>query len=173
MTDFEIYEADASDLPDFRSLSSMLFESDSRFDPHFNKRWAFTEAAEKYFDETLRNGVCFLARNDGHAIGLLDATVQKEDATSTVLRSVIGQLYVVPAWRRKGVARQLFHGYVPWCHKRQVQEITVGVFQNNDEAHQFYRSVGLNPWIIKLNGSVADMARSYSSRGPGAGEGDR
>jgi GNAT superfamily N-acetyltransferase len=157
VTTMTIRRASDHDLGTFRRLSSMLFESDSRFDPNFNKKWPFTDEARKYFAAALADGICLVAESAGEPIGLLDAGVQATDTTATILRSEIGQIYVVPAWRRRGVGRQLMRTYLEWCSEMRVDEIVVGVFEANVEALEFYRSIGLGRWIVRLNGDVDQL----------------
>lgn len=152
-----IRRASDDDLETFRRLSSMLFESDSRFDPHFDKTWPFSDDAGKYFAAAVADGICLVAESEGEQIGLLDAGLHDTDATSTVLRSEIGQIYVVPAWRRQGVGRRLMDAYLAWCREKQVDEVVVGVFEDNADALAFYRSIGLGRWIVKLNGNIDQL----------------
>lgn len=160
MDSVNIRPASTQDLDTFRRLSSMLFESDSRFNSNFNKKWPFQPEAEQYFATAVEKGLCLLAESEEVAdpVGFLDASLH-EDATATILRSEIGQIYVLPGWRRKGIGRKLIDGYLSWCRFKDVREIVVGVFEANVEAVAFYRSIGLDRWIVKLNGAVDELMR--------------
>lgn len=148
------------DLRVWQGLSLKLFESDGRFDPNFNNAWPFGEAAVDYFRSTVDEGVVLLAYQGERPVGFIDGMLQDKNATATVLRAEIYQIYVEVNVRRSGVGRSLVGGFAQWCADRGAKEIVVGVFKANAEAVAFYGSLGLSPWIVRLNG-LTDVVQGH------------
>lgn len=67
----------------------------------------------------------FLARVDGEAVGLAEASVRHDhvNGTSSSPVAFLEGLYVVPAHRRRGVARRLVAAAADWARSRGLAEL--------------------------------------------------
>lgn len=67
----------------------------------------------------------FLARIDGEAVGLAEASVRHDhvNGTSSSPVAFLEGLYVVPARRRRGVARRLVAAVEDWARSRGLAEL--------------------------------------------------
>lgn len=50
----------------------------------------------------------------------------------------LSDLYVVPKFRRKGIAGNLIKSSINWAEKRNVNEIVLNVYEENKSAHNLY-----------------------------------
>lgn len=86
----------------------------------------------------------FLALDGKQPVGI----TQLSKAYSAYATGTYGQfnaLYVVPEYRSKGVAKQLFHALQQEAKKRGYAYIRWLVFKNNDSSNGFFAKQGLKP----------------------------
>jgi len=89
----------------------------------------------------------------GTCVGL--ATVRLRDAPNAAVfirqqHAVIDELVVHPDWRRKRIARSLYEACEDWALERKASWIEANVYEFNDEAFDFYASVGLETTMRRM-----------------------
>lgn len=80
----------------------------------------------------------------GSAAGFVEASkrVDYVNGTSSSPVAFLEGLYVVPAFRRQGVARALVDAVVQWALAKGCSELASDCLQNNSAAHAVHRSLG-------------------------------
>jgi len=84
-----------------------------------------------------------LAVDRGEAVGIATVTAMRDIEHGKL--SEIGDLYVLPAARGKGMARRLIEAAIDWCSGAGCRAILVTVTPEGDRAHglvEFYRRRG-------------------------------
>ena len=99
------------------------------FDPVFQ----FSRRAMRYFAEA-RRAVTVLAEADGELVGFCIAEVDEE--------SYVVTLDVAPAWRRRGLARQLMTEVEAKARAAGAESMALHVFKENVGAMRFYEETG-------------------------------
>ena len=71
----------------------------------------------------------------------------------------IDQLYVFPAYKRKGIGRQLIAAAAAWCEERGSESVVLSVIEGNTDAVKFYTALGgsprvAEPWSPPCGGSL-------------------
>lgn len=121
----------------------------------------FTPQQERDYLSSLsdREGV-FLAEIDGQSVGFqaLDMWAKYTDSFDHV--GVIGT-FVLPPWRRKGIARRLAEHTFEFARANGYEKIVLYVRAGNVGAQAFYRSLGFIPKgvltrQVKIDGKYED-----------------
>ncbi len=79
----------------------------------------------------------FVWEEDGQAVGLVNVT--RMGATD---RWTIGNVAVLPNYRRRGIARQLVQAAIDYARTRQARAVTLDVLEGNLPAYRLYESLG-------------------------------
>jgi ribosomal protein S18 acetylase RimI-like enzyme len=64
--------------------------------------------------------------------------------------AVLDSIAVLEAWRRRGVGTALTRAAEHWARDRTAKWIELGVYEFNDDARSFYRTLGYLPVSTKL-----------------------
>jgi ribosomal protein S18 acetylase RimI-like enzyme len=102
-------------------------------DSQFRQEVSFTAA---HWRRRLRTHAQFAAMIDDRMVGLIGA--QREKADSVYLYS----LWLEPAVRHRGLARELLAAAVEWARRERVSAVTLRVDTGNDAARRVYESQG-------------------------------
>ncbi len=94
----------------------------------------------------------FVAEVDGTVVGyVLGAIV---DLTPDLFEhedvGFVADIYVEPAFRRRGIARQLFRGICHWFAEQNVRRVEWQVAVANEEARRFWESVGGRELVVRM-----------------------
>jgi GNAT superfamily N-acetyltransferase len=85
----------------------------------------------------------FVGEAGGEAVGMACVRI---DHAPPILRETeraeLTDLYVRPAWRRRGVGRALARAALDWAAKRGVRRVEVRVASANAEGRSFWRALG-------------------------------
>ena len=89
-------------------------------------------------------------RDDGRAVGTVQATVTKQDRTLTAeIAWVIGT-----AQQRQGFAREAAHAMVGWLREQGVTTIVAHVHPQHEASKAVARALGLEPTDALVDGEV-------------------
>lgn len=74
----------------------------------------------------------------------------------------VDQLYVFPAYKRKGIGRQLIAAAAAWCEERGSESVVLSVIEGNKDAVKFYTALGgspraVEPWLPPCGGCLANL----------------
>jgi GNAT superfamily N-acetyltransferase len=91
----------------------------------------FTDAAHPYLEELLANGTYhgwLTTRSDGSIIGGAGVQLRPLLPRPEALlgpEAIVLNVYVEPAFRRRGVARTLLEALLAWCREQAIQRIVL------------------------------------------------
>ena len=79
-----------------------------------------------------------------HAIAFIDGSIRSDYVNGTESTPVgfVEGVYVVPAWRRRGIARQLFDAVADWSLSRGCRELASDALIENDVSLRAHLALG-------------------------------
>ncbi len=83
----------------------------------------------------------FVWEENGQAVGLVN--LMRMGATN---RWMIGNVAVLPAYRRRGIARKLVQAAIDYTRQRQAYAVILDVLDGNVPAYNLYASLGFEPY---------------------------
>ena len=134
-----IRNASAEDLPILLDLMEDFHGESGRA---LDREWA--KAAFLALLGNLPLGAIWIATSDGEAVGYVVLTVRFTMEFGG-LDAFIDDLFVRPAFRRRGLAQSLLAELFSECDRRGVLAVHVEAGRDNDAALGLYRSRGLQP----------------------------
>ena len=77
-------------------------------------------------------------------IGFIEGSIRGDyvNGTETSPVGFVEGVYVVPAWRRRGVARQLFAAIGDWARGRGCRELASDALIDNEASHRTHLALG-------------------------------
>jgi aminoglycoside 6'-N-acetyltransferase I len=109
--------------------------------PHESK----ADLEQQARDVLRREAVAFLLRDDsGAVIAMAEATVRHDyvNGCSTSPVAFLEGIYVRPAWRRRGAARQLCRAVEAWGRERGCREFASDALIDNEASHRMHEALG-------------------------------
>lgn len=96
--------------------------------------------------------LCLLAEEDGAAAGLCFVEMRKRTCMRNIPSAYMDDLYVSPAFRRRGVATALFRRAEALAKEKGAVRLDLMVWGFNREALAFYESLGMTRqrYILEL-----------------------
>jgi ribosomal protein S18 acetylase RimI-like enzyme len=79
----------------------------------------------------------YLALDDGHPCGIAGGYFSDDQH-----RPYLISMWVEPAYRRRGLGRQLVEAIIEWARSRGSSELVLEVTTNNESAVRFYEQLG-------------------------------
>ena len=148
-----------ADVPRVLSLWRDLMANGQRMDP----RWDVKDDAHEWMAAWIRD-VFLVSKPYPHAhVYEEDGEVQAfvsgfPDSGSPVLNEPpamrIGDVYVAPSVRRRGVGRRLVDAQVQAAHRAGCTNIIVETLVKDERAVAFWRGIGFDPMRIQLRRAV-------------------
>jgi ribosomal protein S18 acetylase RimI-like enzyme len=108
--------------------------------------WTWDDVAPR-----LEQGAAFLAEVDGAPAGFLIASRSRPDIGH------VDDVYVLPQYRRRGVATALVHHLAAAFRERGVEHVALDVDQGNVAAQRLYERLGFRPYATRLAAEVSIM----------------
>ena len=111
---------------------------------------------KKSFLDTLQNDkvVALVAEDDGEIIGLVYGEFRDAPYLTKPKIADISNFGVKKDKRNRGIGKQLMDAFFKICQERKVDEIRLGVYNQNTIAYKFYENYGFKPLIQRM---VLDM----------------
>jgi ribosomal protein S18 acetylase RimI-like enzyme len=106
-------------------------------------RNAFRDSAIKVLNDI--NAVIFVAEEKDEIVGLITGKIS--DNGAIILPEKIGYvsiIVVLPKYRRKGIARQLWNRLNEWFLSKGIEEVQLYIVPENEEAKGFWKDCGFN-----------------------------
>jgi aminoglycoside 6'-N-acetyltransferase I len=77
-------------------------------------------------------------------VGFIEGSIRSDyvNGTETSPVGFVEGVYVLPAWRRQGVARQLFAAIGDWARARGCRELASDALLENDASQRAHRALG-------------------------------
>ena len=90
-----------------------------------------------------------IAENDGKIVGFIKIiTLVKHPLVSNIRCSLISDMYVLPAFRRKGVAFTLMNRVFEYVKSKGVTHVRLNVMERNIPAYNLYEKMGFVDYSI-------------------------
>lgn len=147
-----IRQANIDDLKVVQDFNHELFVHDHEYDSLLNNDWPYSKDGEEYFSKRVsgEEGVCFIALQNGKAVGYVVGEVKKLDSTRPKSVAILENMLVTVSQRHKGVGRSLYDALASWAKSQEAEYIEVNAYFNNADAIRFYESVGFEKLAINL-----------------------
>ena len=150
----DIIEYEDKYLEDIRDLLTELEEYIVSIDtdnldvvhPEYHEKMALVDLE----DVNKNNGKCYIAIENGKAIGLIMGTIPEYDKYDYLdykcpKRGIITELIVTSKIRSKGVGKKLMDKMEDYFRKNNCEYVLVDVFAYNESAIKFYERKGYHP----------------------------
>ncbi len=104
-------------------------------------------AVEHFYEHVVNDATkCLLvALKEQEIVGYLYGYLIEKDATLLTNSILLDALYVVPHFRKQGIAKRLFHSFKEWAKEQNASQIEVHVWKQNKVAKLFYHLEGFEP----------------------------
>ena len=149
----EIRKLTPEDYPCALKLFDALAEIHCKARPDFFEKQDVSYPQDAFL-QVISEPDCLLigAFGEGAMLGLLRASVWRETSVSVC----VDDLYVVSAFRRKGIARALMNEAEEWARKKGAQRLELHVWDFNREALSLYQKLGMVPQRYVLEKELTD-----------------
>lgn len=142
----EIRLATLDDIAVISKMYEELFACHAGLQPDYFKK---AEEHGDYPNETIKseNADLIVAEVDGNAAGFAHVLENKSLPYDCIVQykfAVCMDLYVSPAYRKMGVAKELLNAIKEWAKRRELNFIEIKVLVGNDNAIRLYEREGYN-----------------------------
>ena len=144
---------------DFEVVNSLYYETYSLY--HKNIPLSYKKTPKNLLPKGTfldmlenKNTLVAVAELDNQVVGVLYATIEKEESDDVVKgyhRVSVEELPVLPGHRRKGIGSILMKEAENWAREHKIFDLAVLVYVFNKKAVKFYESNGYEPYSLKLN----------------------
>jgi aminoglycoside 6'-N-acetyltransferase I len=98
--------------------------------------------------DSLRRGhyVCLALSSAGEVMGFVEAAIRSDyvNGTQTSPAGFLEGIYVLPPFRRQGIARALVQGAAEWAQANGCSEFASDALLDNHESHAMHRALGFS-----------------------------
>lgn len=145
-----IRKATLKDLQVIQELDRGLFVYEKAKDQLINTYWPFSEEGRNFLVSilTFDHTICFLAEEEGQAVGFLTGMLLSLDTKRPMIRSQLLNLYIDQSHRRQGVGEALVEEFISWSKTRKVDRILLSAAAVNTNALLFYKKLGFEEYQI-------------------------
>lgn len=146
-----IRKASIKDVESLQLLNKEIFEDNYKYDDDLILDWSLSEKGKKYFLEKLsrERAVCFIAEDKERPIGY--AACNARDFGYRKKKYLeIENIGVSPAYRSKGVGRQLVDEVKKWAKTNGYDRLYVNAYIDNIKAVAFYKRNGFAEIDVSL-----------------------
>ncbi len=154
----EAFVVRAATLGDYEGMCALLAGADELHRRH--APWLFreptTEPRSRAFFEQLLNredSTVLVAEAGESLVGVATALLRNAPDFAVFVAQrwgVLDNIAVLESWRRRGVGTSLTREAERWAQSRDAKWIELGVYEFNDAARAFYRTLGYLPVSTKL-----------------------
>jgi ribosomal protein S18 acetylase RimI-like enzyme len=114
------------------------------------------------------DAVLLVAELDGEVVGMASGRLQKPSSMSEELAVELGNVFVKPEHRDRGVAGALTTEVARFAGERGVDRLTLKTFAQNEEALVAWRKLGFEPRMVQMTAEVNRLRRrDRAGRRPG------
>lgn len=149
--------ATLNDLEDLQGFEQGVIQYERPFTPQLKP-----DPVHYYDIENLinREDACLVvAEVEGELVGSGYALIeQAKPIKKDPYHAYLGFMYVVPEYRGKGINGQLIHYLMDWAKERNVSEIILDVYAENESALKAYEKIGFKPDLLKMRLNTGEYA---------------
>ena len=131
-----IRKAEYQDVKILNNFLTLLIRDEKKYDYGINENFTVTNMYENYIEDETK--LIIVAEENGIIMGYLFGVIKPKDATYNYTTARLDALYVLPEFRKKGIATALIEYFKKWAFAKKVQKLEVSVWCNNKEAKQLY-----------------------------------
>lgn len=157
MPSWMLRNARRSDLPVLMNLWHQMMDLHRERDARFRFDKDVDRDLKRHFLEALgsRQAIVLVAEAEGTLAGyVLGWLHQRRPIYPAGRYGFISDLYVVPAWRRKGIGGSLVQAAMDWLAKAGATDVELFVAEANPDAQSFWTSMGFEPFLRLVRRSV-------------------
>ena len=93
----------------------------------------------------------FVAEENGKIIGYIEGSVFKNyDIFKIKKKGLIDTLYVLPKYRKKGVAKKLVNEILKWFRSKGIKHFTLGTHALHKKAILFWKHMGFKEYNYRF-----------------------
>lgn len=147
--DIQIRKASYQDLPTLLEFEQAIIEFERPFDP------TLKPANISYYD--LRGMI--VAKDVEVLVAVAQTNIvasgyahimQSEPYLRHKKNAYLGFMYVVPEYRRKGINKKIVEALKAWCLSKEIFEIRLDVYSQNEAAIKAYESTGFSKNLVEM-----------------------
>lgn len=133
-------------------------KQDSRIRPTPVSEVDFAIAVRELRDRP--RSLTLVAEEEGNFAGFLTASIETNQPDRLPERhATIGYLYVLPAYRRRGLATELVRYAFDWARQQEgISHVEMSVLEHDAAARAFWESLGFSPFIRRVWASLEPAA---------------
>jgi len=122
-----------------------------RFNEEFDSAWVSTESmdrARNVIEDILSDerNLLLVAEYDGRIVGVIRSELQDEPMLVNSPIAVVKELYVIPEYRRRGIATKLIEETRRILEGRGAKILAAEFPAHNEVAKSFYEKLGFRPF---------------------------
>ena len=129
----------------YQELDEFHVQARPDFFVHRDKEQVYPK--EAYIHNLSYPGGLELGAFDGETlVGIVRATLWEESGMRKDIKTVcLDNIYVLPAYRRRGIARMLFQSVETWAKEQGAVRFDLHTWEFNQGAIALYRAMGMTP----------------------------
>lgn len=147
-------------IEDFEKLKDMKLRSKRSERKHNKSLKPIDEVKRRYFsylkkDLTFDNRAVIVAVENNKIIAMiLGKIVDNLPIAKLKKRGYISNLYVLPGYRRRGVAQRLVTELIKWFRVNNIENLRLELYSKNKPALNIYDKLGFKEYAIKMKKSI-------------------
>lgn len=149
MQDITLRPATLDDLETLEKFEQGVIQYERPFVPNLKP-----DPIEYYaIEELIENeNACFVvAEVDGELVGSGYALIEESKPTKKEhFHAYLGFMYVVPAYRGKGINGKIIKYLMDWAKENDISEIVLDVYAENESALKAYEKLGFQPDLLNM-----------------------
>ena len=151
---FKVRQASIEDLKAVEHLQQQLVSYERPFDNTIPKT-----GEVYYYDlkKLLRSkqAKVMVVEAEGKVVGCGFGEIQK-DVQWSINKNVgyIGLMYVEQNARGKGVGKMIITALLDWLKEKNMKDVRLRLYNENEDAHRAYRSYGFQDFIMEMRGTL-------------------
>lgn len=139
MNPLTIRLASHQDLPEITRLNQELFNYEQQFDTSYNLNWPSSEAGQKYFQDSLKEGIILIAQNqDSQIVAYLCGNWDTYSFRTVNPIFEIENMFVQKNYQQQGIGTLLVQHLEKLLKEKNIQHLRVATLQKNQAARNFY-----------------------------------
>lgn len=155
MSEARVTQATVDDLEDVLDLWVALVDDQRDHGAHILAE-ANRDAARQFLGQSIAAGNAFLAIVDGVTVGFATVHVETGVYEQDTIRGIVDNVYVVPAYRDRGVGTDLLDAAEAHLTENGAETIALSVLASNDRARRLYRDRGYAPNRVVMERGESD-----------------
>ena len=146
-------EATPNDLPQLLQIEQYIVEAERPFNTSIKPGNPTYYNMEQLV--TSNDAYLIVAEDSGNIIGTGYAQIREsKDSLVHDQHSYLGFMYVDPEYRGKGINQDIMDQLVAWSKDRDIHDLYLDVYAQNDAAIRAYQKAGFAPCLIEMKLSV-------------------